>query len=173
MTIDREIDFLESQPLTSGGEWLSEQNQLLTEILRTLKRSRPSQRAVTDVQMTNGANVLNTYQDRATVRFLNSGKPVKSLYTIVRNSSTQNIGVAVNESLTTDGASTTGYFLGNRTSAYGWLILPTEIEFLTIAVISGAGGLGIPVNNSNDAGFSAANGCITVYGWTVPFDAYS
>jgi hypothetical protein len=160
------LDLLEgraSQLPTGFTELMMAQNDLLFAILKEIRRTHPDQRTVLDLQFTNPLRVLAAVDDRVRIRFLNEGKPVKSLYTLVSNNCDQVIGIGINEPVLTNATDTSGYQL----AIGGKVEIEAEIEFLEIGVVAG-GAVSVGINNS--AGL-ATNGVVAIYGWTLPSEA--
>lgn len=135
---------------------------LLRSIRDEIRRSHSSQRAIIDVQYSNPLKILDSVNDRAVIRFLNQGRRVKALYLVIcNNTSTLPISIGVNEPV----QATTTRGTGIRLAAAGNIILEPEIEELQLAIITATTGNAVIINNY---GTLALQGCIQVYGWTLP-----
>lgn len=157
-------DLLENKdvPPSSNSGRVDETNELLRQILKNLNRRRPRVRAVIDVQDLIGNGAF------ATVRFLNQGKPVKSLYTIISNASGTSLYLTINEPPQLANANGfSGIYLNSpfsATNSNSALILENvEIEYLNITT-----------NISKNIGVNKilSDGAIWVYAWTDPEDAW-
>lgn len=147
---------------------LSFTNRALLGILRTLKKTHPSQRCVIDLQFSNPQRILDAQGDRVTVRFLAQGKPVLAEYLVVSNNTGSIINIGLNEPVVNNAAGT--FANGVRLAAGGTFQIPVELEFISIGidVAGGAGPLGIVCQNGNAGAGIPVNGTIQIYGWTIP-----
>lgn len=153
-------DFLERNlPLVEDKLDLSATNRLLRGILSELRKNVPKQRCVIYIQggvIANNVVVVTAISPPAEIKFLNAGNPVKSLHTIIINTSDAIARVNINDP-------NMGVGHGIPLAIGAVFTLPdVEVQSLSIGSAS--------VNNIpiNTPPLVAANGSIWVYGWTLP-----
>lgn len=147
-------------------------NRLLKEILWELRRSHAGIRCVVDVQYSNPAGLLTGPLDRADVRFLYNGKPVKAQRILVGQSVNRGLNVAVNEPSVIEPTGTrgNGLWLLANTSNPQYLELNAEVEWISIGLITNTTTNVISVGKAPPTGITpgTTGGLIPVYAWTVP-----
>ena len=151
---------------------LADNNRLLRQILMELRKTHPAIRCTIDVQYTNPLKILAGPQDRADIRFLYQGKPVKAQKVIVGQSVNRQLNVAINEPAIINTAGDRGngiWFLAN-TSNPQFITIDAEIEWISIALVTNTTTNTISVGQPPITGITAGTtgGHIPVYAWTVP-----
>lgn len=151
---------------------LASNNKLLRQILMELRKTHPAIRCTIDVQYTNPLKILSGPLDRADVRFLYQGKPIKAQKIIVGQSINRGLNVAINEPSLINSAGDRGngiWFLAN-TSNPQFITLDAEIEWISIGLVTATTTNTISVGQPPPTGITAGTtgGHIPVYAWTVP-----
>lgn len=139
-------------------------NALLALLVRETRKSHPSQRCVCVFDYSNPQKILDSGADTCEVKFLSSGKPVRSQYLTISNNTGEILNVGLNEPVSLNGAGT--FATGVKIPAGGTFQIPVEIEKVQLRLVANASGKGIVVNNT-PAGIPT-NGVVQVYAWTIP-----
>lgn len=146
-------------------------SRLLKQILWELRKTHPSIRCYIDVQYTNPLGIIAGPNDRADVRFLYNGKPVKAQYVIVGQSVGRALNVAINEASFVEPTGTrgNGIWLLTNTSNPQYLEIKAEVEMISIGQLSNAAStLSVARPPTTGITVGAGGGVIPVYAWTVP-----
>ena len=151
---------------------LADNNRLLRQILMELRKTHPSIRCSIDVQYTNPLKILAGPLDRADIRFLYQGKPVKAQKLIVGQSVNRQLNIAINEPAVTNSAGDRGngiWFLANVSNPQ-FIELTAEIEWISISLVTNTTTNTISVGAPPITGITAGTtgGHIPIYAWTVP-----
>ena len=140
-------------------------NLLLQQLIREIRKTHPSQRCVLALDWSNPAKVLDNKNDTVRIRFLASGKPVKSQHLVISNGTSVALSVGLNGPAVQYSGGTSGGPL--HVEPVTTVQIPAEIEFIEIqAQASNATGQHIVINN--DPTGLASIGLIGVYAWTIP-----
>ena len=141
---------------------LSETNLILRALLAEMRKDVP--KVIAEARVTSGyifaGGIMGADFDKeALVRFYYAGNPVKSLYTILANSSSIDVMVSISETSVNSGLA-----VGNGlwVPAHSNVVLPdVEIDTLTVRVAAAVASP-IPINK-----VSGVNGILSIYAWTL------
>lgn len=171
-TLDKQgPDFLEAiqRPNTDSDiTSLAFSSRVLLEILREIRKAHPSQRCVIDAQFSRADKTLTDAADTVDIRFLAMGKPVLSQHLNISNNTGELIAVGLNEPVVLNAAGSAAN--GIRIPAGQRFEIPVEIEKIQIRLVKAPADPGTPIviNNGSFGADIPVDGCIVVYGWTIP-----
>lgn len=151
---------------------LAEDKKLIEQALLGLKKAHPSIRCTLDIDYSNPANLLVTNADRADVRFLYQGKPVKAQKVLIGAQTVRSINIAINEVSLVESTGNRGNgieILGGSGNPL-WFTIDAEVEWISIGLVSTVVGQSISVGKPPIDGITgtAFGGMVPIYAWTIP-----
>lgn len=164
-------DFLEADSDSERNfpytDMLDQEVAILNRILNEVQKTHPSQRCFCQLQFNNGNNILTRGTDVCKILFMHQGQNVKSQLTIIANASDDEISITLNEPQQrgTNANDANGIHLSTSGSGMQYIVLPVELEYIEVGLVTTSTTRAVQVNNS--AQLVPANGTITVYAFTT------